>query len=154
KKNWAEPERNMMRKATRYHATRGLILALLVLGATLAGLGIHSQVSEQGRVNHARELVRRLLAADIGEVPKIVDEIEPYRSWADTRLWEENANAPLGSPQKLKTSLALVPVDPGQVTYLYGRLLDAGPHEVRVLRDALFPYRQELLEGLWTLADQ
>jgi serine/threonine protein kinase/formylglycine-generating enzyme required for sulfatase activity len=154
KRNWTESQRKMMRKATRYHVTRGLILALLLLGTTLVGSGIYGQVTERGRANHARELVERLLAADIALVPGIVEEIEAYRPWADPLLWKENENAPIDSPQKLKTSLALLPVDPDQVKYLYGRLLDAVPHELKVIRDALFPYRHDLLKGLWTVAEQ
>ena len=38
---------------------------------------------------------------------------------------------------KLHASLALLPVDPNQAVYLEERLLDSGPKDLRVLRDAL-----------------
>jgi formylglycine-generating enzyme required for sulfatase activity len=154
KKNWIEPQRKMMRKATRYHVTRGVILATLLLGATMVGLEVHSRVIEGERANHASELVQRLQIADIGSVPGIVKEIEAYRPWADPLLWEINANPLIDSRLKLKTSLALLSIDPAQVTYLHGRLLDADPREVGCIRDALFPYRQELCDSLWTDAEQ
>ena len=49
-------------------------------------------------------------------------------------------------------SLALLPDDAGQVDYLYGRLLNAGPYEVQVIRDALAPHKDQLLDRLWTVA--
>ena len=46
-------------------------------------------------------------------------------------------------PQELHASLALLPVDAAQVDYLYGRLLDAEPNEVPVIRDALAPHKDD-----------
>ena len=50
-------------------------------------------------------------------------------------------------------SLALLPVDASQVDYLFGRLLDAEPSEVPVLRDALAPYKEQLVGKLWAVAE-
>ena len=54
--------------------------------------------------------------------------------------------------KQLHTSLALLPVDGTQVTYLTDRLLGALPHEVPVLRDALAAHSDGLLENLWAVA--
>ena len=51
----------------------------------------------------------------------------------------------------MRASLALLRVDATQVDYLYGRLLDAAPNEVVVIRDALAPHQDALLEKLWTV---
>src|SRR5438128_6618744 len=40
KKNWTEPQRKMMWKATRYHVVRSVALAVLLAVLTLTGLGI------------------------------------------------------------------------------------------------------------------
>ena len=61
----------------------------------------------------------------------------------------ENDKAEAKSRLKLHSSLALLPVEPGQVDYIHGRLIDADPHEVPVIRDALAPYKDELLDKLW-----
>src|SRR5262249_23724134 len=45
------------------------------------------------------------------------------------------------------------PVDAGQKEYLSNRLLAAAPHEVPVLREALLPYKGELLEKLWAVVE-
>jgi hypothetical protein len=94
-----------------------------------------------------------LLAAKIDNVPPIIQEIEDYRLWADPWLREEYDRAGVGSPQRLHASLALLPVDPAQTIYLYDRLLDAEPHEVPVIVDALAPHKQELLAKLWRVVE-
>ena len=66
---------------------------------------------------------------------------------------EENdkaeANVPAETPRQPR------PVAGGrhQVDYLYGRLLDAEPHEVPVIRDALAPHKDELLDKLWAVVE-
>ena len=68
------------------------------------------------------------LDADIAQVPAIVAEhgrLPPLgRPAAAAGARQGRAD---DSRQKLHTSLALLPVDPGQVEYLYDRLLDAEP---------------------------
>ncbi len=148
-KEWTEPQRKMMRKAGRYHAVRGMALAFLLASLVSAGLAIRHQAIEQSKAHYAAGLVQRLLDANIGQVPGIVTEIEPYRGWADPLLRETNAEAANPSRHKLHTSLALLPVDSGQVAFLHERLLDASPQEVPVLCDALGPFKHDLLDRLW-----
>ncbi len=153
-KSWTEPQRIMMRKAERYHLVRAAALAALLLILAGISLGLSRQVSEQQNQGHARVLVQGLLAADIAKVPEIIEHLEPYREWANPLLRMQNENAPEGSSQKLHTSLALLPVDPEQRHYLYNRFLDAAPHEVRVLRDALSLHKEELRDELWAIAEK
>src|SRR5262245_33553325 len=56
------------------------------------------------------------------------------------------------SRQKLHSSRALLPLDTSQVDYLYGRLLDAEPNEVPVIRDFLAAHQDALVEKLWAVA--
>lgn len=116
-----------MRTATRHHAVRGLVVAVLVAVSAFTGLTIREQVIEHQNAEHASGLVDRLLDADTVQVPDIAREMEGYRRWADPHLRRENEAAQDGSRKKLHTSLALLPVDEGQAEYLYQRLLKAGP---------------------------
>jgi hypothetical protein len=152
RKNWTPPQRTMMRRAALWHAVRGIVVLLLI--SPLAALGVRTLMIQQSSAGRAAELVQRLLTADIAAVPGIVEEIEAYRPLANPLLREADANAPIESSLKLKASLALLPVDATQVTYLHGRLLDADPREVGVLRDSLFPYRKVLLDSLWAVAER
>ena len=53
------------------------------------------------------------------------------------------------SSPHLHASLALLPVDPGQVEYLYNRMLNANPTELPVIREALSGHQWTLIERLW-----
>src|SRR5262249_25176248 len=132
KKNWAGPQRRMMRRASRYHALRGLVLAVVL---ALAGWG---GIQGYGTLK-AHALRDQLLNADTAKVPDIVAEMAPYRRWLNDLLREAfaQAEADHDAPKQLHASLALLPVDDGQVAYLFDRLLAAAPHEVPVVRDAL-----------------
>lgn len=164
KKKWTETQRKMMSSAGRVHGIRSGIVALLLVGAVIAVVSVRkvlhnqrtrtlAQVQEKENVTRAQGLVASLLSADIGKVPAIVSELQAYREWADPLLREENDKAPATSSQKLYAGLALLPVDVGQVAFLYGRMLDAEPHEVPVIRDALAPHSDDLMEKLWAAAE-
>jgi formylglycine-generating enzyme required for sulfatase activity len=80
----------------------------------------------------ADHLVQQLVSADIGKVDGIIDELAHCRRWADPKLRALVAEP--GPPKaKLHASLALLPVDPGQVAYLEEQLLEAGPDEALVI---------------------
>src|SRR5439155_19035040 len=149
KNNWTPPQRKMMRKATRYYTVRGLlvavILALLAWGSNWAYCTLKAQA-----------LRDRLLDANITEVPTIVGDMAPYRRWVVPLVWNayQDAEANQDSRKKLYASLALLPMDPSQVTYLHSRLFDADPEEVVVIRDAMYPHKEELIDSLWTTVKQ
>src|SRR5262249_47577998 len=104
----------------------------------------------------AHALRRSLLDANTNEVPPIVADMSSYRKWIDPLLRDAAAQAETGKDarKQLHTSLALLPVDPGQVDYLRDRLLGAAPHEVSVIRDALAPNKDALLDKLWAVAEK
>jgi serine/threonine protein kinase/formylglycine-generating enzyme required for sulfatase activity len=146
KKSWTPPQRKMMRRASRYHALRGLAVAAVVLLLSLLGWQVTGRVKAQ----HLRD---RLVEANTTEVPGIVEEMASYRRWVDRLLREVNAQAEQENDRRkqLHASLALAPVDSGQVEYLHGRLLEAEAHEVSAIRRTLAPYQAELSERLWGL---
>lgn len=148
KKNWTLPQRKMMRKATRYHAVRGFVVA-----SCLILLGFVSWVGF-GRLK-AHTLRDRLLEASTPDVPGIVKDMAPYRRWLNPLLHEAYAQAEQeNDPRKqLHASLALVPADSRQVEYLYERLLEGEPQKVVVIREALSDHKHDLTEKLWGLLE-
>ncbi len=149
RKNWTTQQRKMMVKARRFHALRGTALAVVLGLATFAGLSIRAQVVEQRKATYAAALVQTLLKAETAQVPAVIGEIDQFRRWTDALLRQENSSAAADSRQKLNTSLALLPVDPNQTAFLYTRLLRAEPRDVPVIRDALAPHKNALIEKLW-----
>ena len=150
KEIWTKPQWKMMRKATRHHMMRGLLIAVIM--GLAACWGSYEAI---GRLR-AHALRERLLHADTNEVPTIVQDMAPYRRLLDPLLREayQEAEAKQEPRTQLNASLALLPVDAGQVSYLYDRLLHAEPQEVAVIRDALQPHKDELDDRLWSVVEQ
>src|SRR5262249_7088539 len=120
-----------------------VIVLLLFLGA---GWEIHGRV-------RAQALLDNLLRAPTEDVPAIVADMTSYRRWLDGPLRQAYAEAKGDTRKQLHASLALLPVDAGQVEYLYGRLLAAEPQEVIVLREALRPHAETLRKQLWAVLE-
>ena len=145
-RDWTKPQRKMIKKASKYYLVRSfLITSSMVLLSFLFYEG-YSKVKSQG-------LVERLLDANFAAVPTIVNEISGYRRWANPMLSTANNKAEQEKDERkqMHTSLALLPVDKTQITYLYSRLLEAKPNEVEVLVNALGSYKEDLVEQLWTV---
>jgi serine/threonine protein kinase/formylglycine-generating enzyme required for sulfatase activity len=148
---WTSQQAKMMRSAARFHGMRGAAVVALLVMATITALFVRAQVIEQRNATHASGLVKRLLDAETAQVPDVIADMSGYRKWIDPLLQTEVAKAAATPRQKLHASLALLAVDPGQVDYLYTRLLAAHPHEVAVIRDSLEPHRAALSPKLWSV---
>jgi formylglycine-generating enzyme required for sulfatase activity/protein-S-isoprenylcysteine O-methyltransferase Ste14 len=129
------------------------VAALVIAVAAFTGLTIWNRFEEKQKASRAAGLVRAVLNADIAQVPTIVGQMAEYRQWADSLLREANRKAAAKSRQKLHTSLALLPVDASQVPYLKDRLLEGEAGEVAVIRDALFPHKDQLVGELWAAVE-
>jgi serine/threonine protein kinase/formylglycine-generating enzyme required for sulfatase activity len=146
-KNRTPPQKRMMATAGRYHLVRGLVFLAVSL---FVGWGVY-----EGRGTlKAHALRDRLLDANTNEVPTIIQDMGPYRRWINPLLHDAylKAERDKDAGKQLHARLALLPVDGTQVAYLTDRLLDAEPHEVPVIRDALAAHKEELLENLWAVA--
>jgi eukaryotic-like serine/threonine-protein kinase len=145
KKQWPASQRMMMSRAGRFHGTR------LGVTAAVAIVALFSAREINGRFQ-AAALVKRLVAADIAEVPGIIPELSAYRRWAEPLLRQENAQAPKDSKQKLHLALALPAVKVDTIDYLRDQLLVVTPRQFSVVRDALLPDRDRVVEPLWSVA--
>jgi hypothetical protein len=140
----------------------GLAVVALVAGlACAAALVANKRANEQRLIAEEKEReaaaygrVQLVLNVETPRVPAFIDALNEDRQWSDPLLREIFEKAPEGSQQKLHASLALVAIDPRQADYLFGRLLDAQPHELPVIRDALGPFQAKFNEQLWQIAAQ
>jgi serine/threonine protein kinase/formylglycine-generating enzyme required for sulfatase activity len=146
RKYWTDAECRMMNRAGWVHGLRMLAAAALVTVFAWGGIEAYGNL-------RAAALVQSLKAANTAGVPPLVQELSGYRRWADQRLKRSLAESEKSSREHLHASLALLPVDPSQVDDLFGRMLDADPIEVRVLRNALRPHRSRLNAQLWSVLE-
>ena len=121
-------------------AAWGLVVAVLL---ALAAWGWY----ENHGNSEAHDLRDQLLTANTNEdLLNLLPQMAPYRRWLDPLLRETYAQAETDNVRRkqLLASLALLPVDASQVAYLNGRVLDAGPDELRMILDALAPHKDAL----------
>lgn len=132
-------------------AALGTLLTATIL-AGLLGFLIQLQREHHLRsVTQATVLVRALETAETVNVPHLVDELADYRPWAEPLLRRLAEESPSHSRARLHASLALLPADSTQVEYLVERLRIARPETLLVIRDALHPYREELIPRFWSV---
>ena len=101
--------------------------------------------------SEARSLIAQLLKAEITQVPGVLHGLAAYGSWAIPLLRQED-QAEHGSKEKLRLALALLPVDQRKVIYLSESLLEVSPGEFFIVRDALLPHKEAIIEPLWRAA--
>ena len=145
KKDWTDPQRRMMRKAEgSYRFRLGLILFIGL--TTRIGIEVYRYI-------HTPALVEALKAAKSEDISSLINELAFYRPWANPRLFRLLTDTPPSSSEHLHASLALLPVDTGQVDYLYSRMFDANPDELLVIIKALRPHKARLVPKLWSILD-
>ncbi|MSR58765.1 MAG: hypothetical protein EXS05_14120 [Planctomycetaceae bacterium] len=131
----------------RRPAIAGLSAAFVVLSV----VGTLIAVERQNAVR-AAGLVAELESAEISQVPGIVIKINDYRQWADPLIKEQDRRASVDSVIKLHAALALLPVDDSQVVYLREQLPKVQLAQFSVVRDALRPHSEAIVEPLWSVA--
>jgi hypothetical protein len=129
----------MMVRGGIYYGVRSVALAAALVLMALSAREFLASL-------HARALKDRLLIAAIGDVPAVVTDMGPYRRLVDPLLRQEYDEA--SADKRLRLSIALLSSDPAQVDYLYERLVGAKPDQFAVIRGALLPHKEKLLDRL------
>jgi formylglycine-generating enzyme required for sulfatase activity len=130
----------MMREAGRYHLFLAGVIAVCIVAFCAAAAEVLYRLKAQG-------LCERLLSANVADIPATVTDMKPYRRWVEPILARALVVATNEQDQakQLRASLALLPSDSTQTEYLYRRLLEADPEELRVIRNALKEYEQTIV---------
>ena len=83
--------------------------------------------------------------------PLISNDLPPHRRWGADAALRAVANDEKADPrERLRASLAMLPVDTTQIGYLKARLLDCSMETFPTIRSSLDPYLNDIAEGLWT----
>ena len=122
-------------------------IVLLIVTAVTA-LNIRGRIATERAAFLTASLGQRLLDAKIGEVPEVIAEIDKHRQLLGPWLKEVNQAALPGSSRQIRTSLALLPVDPAQADWLWEPLLSAEPDRFCVLLDALAGHAETVVPFL------
>lgn len=164
KKKWNEPQRRLMKQASRFWGIRTGIFAAGLLALVFAGFAIRSSVDKgrQELVDQKREeqsdaeatrIVQGLLHADTSQINTIIEESLPeYRPWAEDDLSAAIAKLPDDANGKLHAALAILPSDESVLPFLGERLLTVAPDQFQHVRTLLYRKKTKLIPNYWKIA--
>jgi serine/threonine protein kinase/formylglycine-generating enzyme required for sulfatase activity len=152
-RTWTGPERQMMRSASRKHLA--VVACVAAAAGLIAGLVlfVRGREAEDRDAARAHDTVLRLLSGNVAETPAVIDELEPYRRWADPALEKVEADPKARPDHRLRARLALLRVDPRHAEALRDNLLEAESQDFPVIRDALAPYVADRGGDLWDVLE-
>ncbi|MGO9597513.1 MAG: SUMF1/EgtB/PvdO family nonheme iron enzyme [Isosphaeraceae bacterium] len=139
-------EREFLARSKSQFRRRLLGIGVITILAILGGIEFY-------RNQRASALFKSVQTAKIGEVPGLVQELAPYRGWADPWLIRSLSESKQDHEERLRYSLALLPVDAHQREFLFECLCTASPDELPVIRDFLKQHQASLTPRLWSALD-
>jgi hypothetical protein len=132
-RDWTAPQRQMMGRASRYHGLRAAVLLAVLALADWGAWEVNGRV-------RAAHLVDTLMAAETADAPTVIDQLGPYRPWAEPLLRQRAMAKGAGLKESLHLHLALLAWNGVTPNYLEDWLLEARPDEVPVIARALEPH--------------
>ena len=127
------------------------VLATVIV-ATLAVL----LIVRQSRINRdnselVKGLVQQIETAQMGNVPEIIEQLEPIRSWADPQLKLEFDR--VEKPEsKLKLALAMLPNEEFVLDYIISQLPVCDGAQLEVILPLISEHSELVSKALWQLA--
>src|SRR5262249_31539563 len=97
----------------------------------------------------AEALVASLSTVDAAHLPDVIDGLQPLRQWADPLLRRLAADSMAERQVRLRTSLALLPVELGQAESLVDQPDDASIDELLAIHRTLAESGTGLAPRLW-----
>ncbi len=143
---WTQPEREVMKAASRRHISRAAV-------GFLVGVAALSAASVAYAYHYAHSLVERIRVAETSRVPELVAELGPIRQWANPALRAAANDASSSSRERLHAQLALLPAGLVKPESLVDPLLTAPPEEFKPILGMLLPYGPQLAGPLWTCVE-
>ena len=153
-REWSRDERTLMSATTRRLGIRCLWTCLSMMALGWIAYQAHGYYRSQ-------DGLKRLVDAEITQVPEILEELRPFHRWltpllqdADNEL-PDSAQTTTSDRKRLHLAIALLPDAPTKSEFLSKELLEAPPETVGVLRKALHDQQAMETDELWRiLADE
>ncbi len=146
-------ESKLVSAATRYHGVRWAVVAVVGLMMLLSAATIRRQIRERSREQEAGLMVKQLLAANIENVPRVIDAMQPISDITRPLLTAVVDRDEATEAEKLHARLALVDTDPDQVPPLIQAVTTARVKEIELICQRLRPYRDEARKSLWSIIE-
>ena len=139
----SDPERRMLRAANQQLGLQTLLGLFLIVFGIVGAQGFRSW-------NRGHAMLDQLHTTSVASAPAIIEQLQPYRRYAEGRLKSAIPALKPGAPEELNLRLALVKWDATTVEPLLQLALGSGaPPSLLVTREALFPFREQCLDECW-----
>ncbi|HEY1380108.1 MAG TPA: SUMF1/EgtB/PvdO family nonheme iron enzyme [Gemmataceae bacterium] len=149
---WSEPQRRMMRVATRRHGAAILGGVAVAAAAVLVAGGLWRQWEAHRQREQADRLVDQLLVADLSRVADLAKQLDDLPGPWRPRLERVAADEGRDPDERLRAHLALIATHPDSVPFLTRHLLGADSAEFAVIVRAMAPQAARCRDALWPLA--
>lgn len=146
-------EQDVMRAATKRHVRSLLSSALLTAVLSIGVFWLKSEMNRRHQNDLAAAQISSLLAADVDEVPELLDGLQNLSATSASSLRNVLETDDRLSPATMYASLALLPHDPEQATFLVGRAADSEPAEVQLISQRLLKENLPQSRSLWDAVD-
>ncbi len=149
KEKWTDPQRTMMRRATKLHGARSGFATLGLIALVCVGWMVRNEVVRQQDATRIEGLVGRLVSADPNQLPGIIKELDANQLLAKKYLSPLVSSNPTTLDEKrsqLHARLAMVSSDPSLRESLVDELLSNKVVYVGPIRQQLRPWSKELTE--------
>jgi serine/threonine protein kinase/formylglycine-generating enzyme required for sulfatase activity len=149
-RTWTDPERRMMRAATRYYGIGSLIwLTVFTLISGVAGY-VSRAVKDRRDSDRADIILAALRHHPHGpNVPDQVRELDQYQEWVVPKLHHLLAQPDVAPGDRLHARLLLARFETPQFDELRQDLLTAHPPDVIYIRKVLGGERERMVPDLW-----
>ncbi len=127
------------------------LLTVVSIATLIVGITLHRASTVAARERETLSLIETLLVAEPSDVPDAVANCRQRPEDCDPRLRALLASDDLASAQRWRVGLALLEGDESQVQLLRDAMMESGPEELVVIREALYPYRESMVRDLWHL---
>jgi formylglycine-generating enzyme required for sulfatase activity/tRNA A-37 threonylcarbamoyl transferase component Bud32 len=121
----------------------------VVIFGLIGAIAYESRVQTTRMKVQAAGLVRSLAEAETAAVPRLIEELDEVRDWANPLLMDLAKQSEPKSKARLHASMALLLSDSSQADYLGERLLSAELASIAPLREILRPFASQVERKCW-----
>ena len=151
---WTDGESRMMRAASRRNFTRIGIFFVSLASLALFCVGLYGAWHQQRRKEHADQLVKQLLLAQLPLVSSIADQLNGLPGHWHSQLADIADNVEERPGRRLRAHLALAADHPGAPAFLVRNLLEGPLIDLPIIVPALKQRQAESRDFLWLAAQE
>lgn len=148
-----ERENQVMKAASRRHIRNLISAGALVLLIGTCFLWAQSAIKARHQQALVSEKVEGLVTADIEEVPDLLDELKNLTGSVVSELTNAFQSPGTSPSGRVYASLALLPTDASQQTFLTQRVVVSEPQEVKLIGQRFLAEKLTPSNDLWKTVD-